>query len=481
MHEGQPDFPTPESRPEINPLFGTLNVSKMKTTRFFPTKIAQFLLVYVLFSVWNPASAQFMDRRTQLRLDDMIRESMVFSQIFTGFALYDPAKEVMLYQKDAYKFFTPASNTKLFTLYTILKVLGDSMPVLRYGYKDGLLVVQGTGNPLFLHPDFPQDPAVWNILSQAKGVLFFSDDNYKDDHFGPGWSWADYQYAYQVEKSAMPLYGNFTRFQRDTIQPEQLQIIPEFFRGYLSLDTAMTNGRPRIRREEHGDRFFGNPRVFAPQPFSSDVPFNSHESMICSLLADTLNLLVLPADRLQGPLPPMTTLYAPLPDTLLRRFMQQSDNFLAEQLLLMCSEKLFGNLNTEQVIDYAKANIFTGMPDSLNWADGSGLSRYNLFTPRTIVNLLNRYYKEMPTERLFSILPAGGVSGTIQSWYGGKEEPYVFAKTGSLANQHCLSGCVKTKKGRVLIFSFMHNNFTMPGNEVRNEMQKVLESIWTTL
>jgi hypothetical protein len=33
--------------------------------------------------------------------------------------------------------------------------------------------------------------------------------------------------------------------------------------------------------------------------------------------------------------------------------MQESDNYLAEQLLLMCSAKLFdGRLNTGDVIDY---------------------------------------------------------------------------------------------------------------------------------
>ncbi|MBK8652539.1 MAG: D-alanyl-D-alanine carboxypeptidase [Haliscomenobacter sp.] len=162
--------------------------------------------------------------------------------------------------------------------------------------------------------------------------------------------------------------------------------------------------------------------------------------------------------------------------------MQESDNYLAEQLLLMCSAKLSDTLNTEAVIEYAKKNLFQGLPpDTLNWADGSGLSRYNLFTPRTIVALLHKLYQEVPQERLFRILATGGKSGTIRSWYGGKAEPYVFAKTGTLANQHCLSGFVKTKKGRTLIFSFMHNNFNGSATPIRTEMQNVLEWIWESL
>ena len=130
------------------------------------------ILAAILFQSLN-VPAQFMDRRTQRQLDEKIRESKIFSQYFTGFALFDPAKDAMLYQKDAFKYFTPASNTKLFTLYTALKILGDSMPVLRYGYRDQLLVIQGTGNPLFFHPDFEDNAQGWDILQQAKNLMLY--------------------------------------------------------------------------------------------------------------------------------------------------------------------------------------------------------------------------------------------------------------------------------------------------------------------
>ena len=80
----------------------------------------------------------------------------------------------------------------------------------------------------------------------------------------------------------------------------------------------------------------------------------------------------------------------------------------------------------------------------------------------------------MPQERLFSLLPAGGVSGTISGSYKGKGKPFVFAKTGSLSNNHCLSGYVVTNKGKTLIFSFMNNHFVEGSAVVKNEMNKVL-------
>jgi D-alanyl-D-alanine carboxypeptidase/D-alanyl-D-alanine-endopeptidase (penicillin-binding protein 4) len=54
----------------------------------------------------------------------------------------------------------------------------------------------------------------------------------------------------------------------------------------------------------------------------------------------------------------------------------------------------------------------------------------------------------------------------------------VFAKTGSLRYVHSLSGYVKTKKGKVLIFSFMHNNFTGSSDPLKKEMQDILKRVY---
>ena len=116
------------------------------------------------------------------------------------------------------------------------------------------------------------------------------------------------------------------------------------------------------------------------------------------------------------------------------------------------------------------------MPDELLWYDGSGLSRYNMFTPRSLVTLLDGMLNEYGEQRLFDIFPAGGKSGTIERFYG-DIKPYVFAKTGTLRNNHCLSGYIKTDSGQTLIFSFMNNHYKDHSNEVKKEMEKVLRYI----
>lgn len=77
-------------------------------------------------------------------------QSAITNDHFTGFALYDMDEQKMIYEQNPDKYFTPASNTKLFTFYTCLRMLGDSIPALKYTLKNDSLIFWGTGDPSFL-------------------------------------------------------------------------------------------------------------------------------------------------------------------------------------------------------------------------------------------------------------------------------------------------------------------------------------------
>src|SRR5260370_3750407 len=156
--------------------------------------------------------------------------------------------------------------------------------------------------------------------------------------------------------------------------------------------------------------------------------------------------------------------------------MQDSDNFIAEHLLRQCVAVVSDTLKPEIAINYAKKNFLSDLPDAPQWVDGSGLSRFNLFTPRSISALWKKIYEVVPQERLFKLIAAGGKNGTIKNYFK-SDAPYVFGKTGSLNNVRSLSGFLITKKGKIFIFSFMNNNFVAPSSDVRKRMEKIINRI----
>lgn len=193
------------------------------------------------------------------------------------------------------------------------------------------------------------------------------------------------------------------------------------------------------------------------------------------MLSDTLHK---PVEYIHMEIPDHTQMLYSVPaDSVYKAMLLPSDNFIAEQLLLVASSVLWKELNAERVIDYMKEHYLTGMPDEPQWIDGSGLSRYNLFTPRSMVWLLVQIDKEFKTnEALFELLPAGGKSGTLENWYAPRDgsEPYVFAKTGTLRNNHNVSGFLITESGKKLVFSFMNNHYRIPTSRLKKGMEKIL-------
>jgi len=200
------------------------------------------------------------------------------------------------------------------------------------------------------------------------------------------------------------------------------------------------------------------------------------DEIVVKLLSDTLKREVrLTKSKLSVD---AQTIYSSHPDSLYKVMMQTSDNFIAEQLLLMCSNVVSDTLKPEIAIRYAKKNLLMDLPDTPVWVDGSGLSRYNLFTPRSIVKLWDKIYTIVPRERLFDIVAVGGKRGTLRNSFKGDKSPFIYAKDGFLSNNYTLSGYLVTKQGRTLIFSWMNNNFAGSASEIRARTESILKSIY---
>ncbi|MFK7933770.1 MAG: D-alanyl-D-alanine carboxypeptidase/D-alanyl-D-alanine-endopeptidase [Saprospiraceae bacterium] len=421
-------------------------------------------------------SAQKATKKWKKELNALITESEVFQKSFTGFYLTEHHSETPLYEHAADKYYTPASNTKLFTFYTALNILGDTLPTFHYQQSDTAIVFWGTGDPSFLNPYLTTDSSALNFFKNSPLPLHYSNHNFRDQRFGSGWAWDDYAYSYQPERCGFPIYGNVVIFDREEGQAN-FKVLPNFFHDAVRLNPNLDAKYARFVRLENKNIFECNSQALTGKPFVRERPFIYDETVFRNLLGEASGKTIHPFDGYLQ-VDSIQTFYSNTPaDSLYRLLLQDSDNFVAEQLLLTCSNQVFGTQNTEQIIEYATENFLMDLPDKPIWRDGSGLSRYNLFTPRSIVKLLQNIYKKLPQNRVFALFPAGGESGTIEDWYAGEDQPYVYAKTGTLSNKHCLSGYLRTKSGQVLIFSFMHNNYVDGTKPIKEEMEKVLEWI----
>lgn len=391
-----------------------------------------------------------------------ILQSDALKNQFTGLTVVDASNGKILFDYNGQKYFTPASNVKIATLYTALQLLPSKIPSVRYIVQGDTLYMEGLGDPTQLHPYF-KDSTVVQFLNSHKHIAL-NLSNFKGGRFGPGWAWDDYSYSYHPERSGLPLYGNVVTL----LNQGTTKVMPSYFKDSVVAITFETN------REEEKNRFYHS----FDRKDTIAIPFKTSPLLTRTLLGElsgkTIGSIT---ELLKGP---EQLLYSVASDSVYKRMMVVSDNFLAEQLLILASATLSDTLDGRLAQDHLLANQLVDLEQPPRWVDGSGLSRYNLFSPRSLTQILQKLYVEIPKERLFTFFPVGGVSGTLENWYGGGEQPYIYAKSGSLGNNYCLSGYLLTRSGKTLIFSFMNNHFRQPTATVKQRMQLILESMRDT-
>jgi serine-type D-Ala-D-Ala carboxypeptidase/endopeptidase (penicillin-binding protein 4) len=117
-------------------------------------------------------------------------------------------------------------------------------------------------------------------------------------------------------------------------------------------------------------------------------------------------------------------------------------------------------------------------PDGYVVRDGSGLSRSDLISPEAIVGILDVMRRSPNFSLFFESLPIAGVDGTIRTrMQNTPAQGNVHAKTGTLSMVRSLSGYAHAADGRLLEFSILCNNWTVPQADV----DKVADAIGVAL
>jgi D-alanyl-D-alanine carboxypeptidase/D-alanyl-D-alanine-endopeptidase (penicillin-binding protein 4) len=376
---------------------------------------------------------------------------------FTGVLMLDAAKGDTLFTYNQQRYFTPASNIKVFTLFAALKELPDRTPALKYIVRSDTLHFMGTGDPSVLHPVLQDSTALRFIKGFRHAVIY--PGTLAESAWGPGWAWDDFDQPYMVTRSSLPIYGNILRLIRNT---DSLYVSPQSFSGRIDFKMA------EYRRDPESNQF----HYPSSLPDTLEIPL-----VVTPVVTRQLWEEALGKPLLLGTQPPeghWKILQGMPSDSLYREMMTVSDNFLAEQLMLLVSATLGDSLSFTRARDHVLETHFSGMPSPPRWVDGSGLSRYNLATPESLVYVLMQLYREIPEERLFALMAQGGKEGTLKAWYKSPEGAYLFGKTGSLSNNHNLCGYLRTRSGKTVVFSFMNNHYRKPTALVKGRMQRLL-------
>ena len=419
------------------------------------------------------------------QLQKLVEFNEVFASAHTGFVLYDVDYQLHLYGYNADRNFVPASNVKLLTFYVVNRLLGHRAPAVFYQEFPDRIELWGTGYPLTLHPAFGAYDELYPWLARRTKplVLNFPDGPGRVARYGAGWSWDDYNGGYVYERSAFPLYGNRLFLDLspvDSMGRQSLLGAPPSVSGSLR---RQEDQRATIRRTEFGNDFTVGPSFYGSRRFPLERPLHLSPGFLTNELAAALPQLRVSGDTKPYPAPEQRSrLDASLPDTVFRRLLQESDNYLAEQLLLQAAADRYGVPATGQIIGYARDTLLPTLGvENIRWVDGSGLSRYNLISPRELTRVVLALNQEVGRERLLDLLPAGGESGTLQNRFAGDDRPYLWAKTGSLSGVSCVSGMLLTRRGKWLAFSFMLNNFVGSSAAYHREMERTMEWCWNNL
>lgn len=452
----------------------------------------------------TPQVAEFRHLADSLVSDPMFRSAM------WGILIVDPESRDTLYQHNAGKLLIPASNQKVLIGSVALRLLGadfryvttvgSTAPIVD-GVLSGDLVVTGSGDPSV--SDRMAGDAMTPLraiadslaargLTRVSGGIVRGGDAFPGAAVGFGWPWNSLESASYAGVDELNFNEGITRL---------------VVRGGLTLGDVPTVSSlpartfPRIRvlaRTAHPTpsalpRRGGRSSIRA-RPDSSDLALIILDGEIAPGDSATITItqrdpsvayltalkeaLVARGIAVDGNASswgivttsqPLVAISSPPLQEMLGHFLKPSQNAIGEILLRTLGSVRTGVGTPDSGARVVRTQLLEwgALPDGFIVRDGSGLSRSDMVTPATLVTIFDAMRRDSVFRVFYDALPIAGVDGTIRGRM--RDTPAmgnVHAKTGTLDMVRSLSGYVTTADGRLLLFSMLANNWTVPVREI---------------
>ena len=455
-----------------------------------------------------PAPAPPPDARVLLRqFIDSLVEVPEFRSANWGLLVVDPVRGDTLYARNADKLFMPASNMKLLTGSTALTQLGPDFRWattlfargrVRNGTLVGDLVVSGNGDPSVsdhMHPDSALVPlrALADSLrargiTRIRGRVVAAPSPFTDAPLGFGWAWDDLDAPYSAGVDALYFNEGFTQVVvyggarpgakvRAVTRPASTypKLIVQAT-TVAALDPADTvSAKPAIiigQDSSHAGVLVSG-TIAAGDSAVLEIAFRDQKAAYVAALTEALRAggITVSGSRTDttATLDSLLTQFSPPLRDVFPFFEKPSQNQIGEILFktLALVKTGVGTADSARRVVSDQLLAWGAAPDGFAVRDGSGLSRHDYVTPRTLIHVLDAM-RQSPDFRVFyDALPIAGVDGTIRGrMKGTPAEGNVHAKTGTLDKARSLSGYVTTADGRMLLFSALCNNYLVPTRRV---------------
>ena len=385
------------------------------------------------------------------------------AQRASGVMIKDLSTGKVLFEKNADQYFMPASNMKLLTFLEANRILGSQIPSFTYRETKDTLFFWGTGDISNLHPSI-KNTALRDFLAASSKVLVYGSPLKSLPVMGSGWAWDDYNEHYSAEISDMPLYANLVNF---SASERRWKILPDAFEAVAKTGSTLEVRRNRLKNQ------FELPVLQTEKYGAQDVPFITSPDMTAFLLTDTLHKSV--ETKPLAVHPEARIFYAGKMDSLYLPMLHESDNAVAEQLLVMIAAEK--GWEPTQVIENLKKEPGNEFLSDIRWVDGSGLSRYNLIRPKDFIHILELLAKEVAPDRLHALLPEASKTGTMRNVQDLNPGVRMWAKSGSFGNTYDLSGYYLTKDGKTLAFSVLSNLGNASVRDIKKSVVEFLKAI----
>jgi D-alanyl-D-alanine carboxypeptidase/D-alanyl-D-alanine-endopeptidase (penicillin-binding protein 4) len=418
----------------------------------------------------------------------------------------------------------PASTLKIVTTAAALSILGSDFKFetkIQYdgtldtlaGILKGDIYILGGGDPSLGSEYFKEKKdsssvvEKWAALLKAKGIkkiegAVIADASIFEDNMTPAqWIWGDMGNYFGAGASGLTYLDNKytidlrsgatgTSTTINKIQPEipGLQIINNikaggsddnaFIYGSSYSDYRIANGTvPANRSSYEVDGSIPDPALFCAQSFETAL---INCGITVSEKATTVRALKEHNEYALTNKKTLFTNYSPTLEKIVYWTNLKSLNLYAEHLLkYICYTKTgFGSeaAGTELLTTFWKNKGIDVSGFFMN--DGCGLARANVITTKTETQILRMISKDKNFNSFYNSLPIAGKSGSLGGLCDGTfAENNLRAKSGYITRARGYTGYVKTRKGELLCFSVLANNYECSPTEMKLKLEKLLIAI----